>query len=165
MPGEDSKSLAEQVARQVEDAISSAQGRAEEIVATARREAEQIRSAAEAEAEERIRRAQEAVDRLVAQAGQLRDAVAGEPAPPPAPEPKAADRAPEPAGETRSTEDLIEQMKGGGAKPDEGGARLVAMKMALDGKPRDEVERHLQSNFELDGTDALLDDVYARVGK
>jgi hypothetical protein len=41
----------------------------------------------------------------------------------------------------------------------------VAMKMALDGSPREDVERHLAESYELPGADRLLDDVYARVGK
>ncbi len=172
MSREEAKSLAAQAARQVEEAIDAAEARAKEIVVAAEREAERIRAAAEAAAEERIRRAQDAVERLVAEAGQLRDAVAGserpdgeppppEPATPPPPEPAT----PPPVAERRSTEDLIEQLKAPPAEPDEAGARLVAMKMALDGKPRAEVEQHLAANFQLDSADALLDDVYSRVAK
>jgi hypothetical protein len=36
--------------------------------------------------------------------------------------------------------------------------------MALNGTPRDETARYLSQNFELDDQDALLDEVYARVG-
>jgi hypothetical protein len=44
------------------------------------------------------------------------------------------------------------------------GARVIALNMALRGTPRDETARYLAENFELDDPDALLDDVYARVG-
>ena len=44
------------------------------------------------------------------------------------------------------------------------GARLIALNMALNGTPRDETARYLEQNFELDDQDALLDEVYARVG-
>ena len=44
------------------------------------------------------------------------------------------------------------------------GARLVALNMALSGTPREETARYLRENFELDGADALLDEVYARAG-
>ena len=44
------------------------------------------------------------------------------------------------------------------------GARLIALNMALNGTPRDETARYLSANFELDDQDALLDEVYARVG-
>jgi hypothetical protein len=42
------------------------------------------------------------------------------------------------------------------------GARLLALKMALDGRPRAETAGYLRENFELDDPEALLDEVYAR---
>jgi hypothetical protein len=42
------------------------------------------------------------------------------------------------------------------------GARLLALKMALDGRSREETAAYLHENFELAGIDALLDEVYAR---
>jgi len=42
------------------------------------------------------------------------------------------------------------------------GARLLALKMALDGRPRDETAVYLGENFELADPEALLDEVYAR---
>jgi DivIVA domain-containing protein len=55
---------------------------------------------------------------------------------------------------------------GGGGRSIRGaeGARLIALNMALNGTPRDETARYLEQNFELDDQDALLDEVYARVG-
>jgi DivIVA domain-containing protein len=50
----------------------------------------------------------------------------------------------------------------GGAGPE--GARLVALNMALNGTPREEAARYLAENFQLDDQDAILDDVYSRVG-
>jgi DivIVA domain-containing protein len=44
------------------------------------------------------------------------------------------------------------------------GARLIALNMAMNGTPRDETARYLSQNFDLDDQDALLDEVYARVG-
>ena len=44
------------------------------------------------------------------------------------------------------------------------GARLIALNMALNGTPREETARYLEQNFDLDDQDALLDEVYARVG-
>ena len=44
------------------------------------------------------------------------------------------------------------------------GARLVALNMALSGKPREETARYLRENFDFEGADALLDEVYAKVG-
>jgi hypothetical protein len=43
------------------------------------------------------------------------------------------------------------------------GARLVALNMALNGTPRDETDRYLSENFELDDRQLLLDEVYSSV--
>ena len=42
------------------------------------------------------------------------------------------------------------------------GARLLALKMALDGRPRDETAAYLRENFELTEPELLLDEVYSR---
>ena len=42
------------------------------------------------------------------------------------------------------------------------GARLLALKMALDGRPREETAAYLRENFELADPGALLDEVYAQ---
>ena len=44
------------------------------------------------------------------------------------------------------------------------GARVIALNMALSGSSREETAAYLAENFELDDPEALLDDVYARVG-
>jgi hypothetical protein len=44
------------------------------------------------------------------------------------------------------------------------GARLLALKMALDGRPREETAAYLRENFALDDPEALLDEVYAQAG-
>jgi hypothetical protein len=44
-------------------------------------------------------------------------------------------------------------------------ARLVALKMALDGSTREEVAGHLADEYGLRDSDALLDEVFARAGK
>ena len=36
--------------------------------------------------------------------------------------------------------------------------------MALNGTPREETARYLEENFDLEDQDAILDEVYARVG-
>ena len=43
------------------------------------------------------------------------------------------------------------------------GARLIALNMALNGTPREETDRYLAENFELDDRAALLDEVYSSV--
>jgi len=44
------------------------------------------------------------------------------------------------------------------------GARLIALNMALNGQSREETDRYLAENFDLDDREALLDEVYASVG-
>jgi DivIVA domain-containing protein len=80
----------------------------------------------------------------------------------PAPEPEPAP-APEPAVEEPVAEEPA-------AAPterstDEEGARLAALDLALGGTPREEAERYLAEHFDLADPAALLDDVYARVGR
>jgi DivIVA domain-containing protein len=43
------------------------------------------------------------------------------------------------------------------------GARLIALNMALNGTPRDEVDRYLAENFELSDRAALIEEVYSSV--
>jgi DivIVA domain-containing protein len=50
------------------------------------------------------------------------------------------------------------------AVPDEAGARLVALELALSGTARAEAERYLAEHFDVGDRAAQLDDVYAAVG-
>jgi DivIVA domain-containing protein len=68
----------------------------------------------------------------------------GEPAPEPVPEEDFAAAAP---------------------APDDAGARLIALNMALSGSSREETARYLAENFTLADPEALLDDVFARAGR
>jgi hypothetical protein len=58
----------------------------------------------------------------------------------------------------------VEEPAAAGLPDDSEGARLIALNMALNGTPRDETDRYLAENFQLDDRAALLDEVYARVG-
>jgi hypothetical protein len=97
------------------------------------------------------------------------------------PEPQPAPAEPAPTGKV-STEELIEQLKAGGqpakreAEPrpqprdegssdDAGAARLVAMKLALDGASRDQAREQLAADYEVADLDSLLDEVYSKVGR
>jgi DivIVA domain-containing protein len=51
--------------------------------------------------------------------------------------------------------------RGGGVE----GARLIALNMARNGTPRDTTRRFLNENFDLDDPEAILEEVYARVGR
>jgi vacuolar-type H+-ATPase subunit H len=109
-----------------------------------------------------------------------------EPEPPPSPEPTPPTvpepQPPEPQGERGpSTEELMAQLKGDApgrykGAPRDGGesaedeadasaARLVAMKMALDGSSREDIDRHLAEGYDLTDRDKLLDEVFEAVGK
>jgi DivIVA domain-containing protein len=111
-----------------------------------------------------------AAERAAAGAG---NGAAQEPAAPPPPtaeepaqpEEAPAQEAPAPAAEQPAAEQPppTPAAEGiGGAGPE--GARLVALNMALNGTPREEAARYLADNFELEDQEAILDDVYSRVG-
>jgi hypothetical protein len=82
-----------------------------------------------------------------------------EPRPEPRPVPPTEPADPEPTAEEPAPA-AAEEPSGDGHE----GARVIALNMALSGSPRDETARYLSENFELDDPDALLDEVYARVG-
>ena len=49
-------------------------------------------------------------------------------------------------------------------EPEDAGARLIALNMALSGSSRDDTRVFLEEHFSLPDVEALLDDVYARAG-
>lgn len=53
---------------------------------------------------------------------------------------------------------------GAAPTPDEAGARLVALNMALAGTPREETARYLADHYAIADADGLLEDVYRRTG-
>jgi hypothetical protein len=86
-----------------------------------------------------------------------------EPEPEPAeaePEPAEAEPAPDPAEQAPAASPATGPPTGDGHE----GARVIALNMALNGSPREETARYLGENFELENPEALLDEVYARVG-
>lgn len=82
-----------------------------------------------------------------------------EPEPPLEPEPEPPD-IPEPSPEPPAPEEPV--AADGDDVEDKSAARLVAMKMALDGASREEIDRHLAENYSLVHREQLLDDVLAR---
>jgi DivIVA domain-containing protein len=81
-------------------------------------------------------------------------------------EPTVEEKAPEPVKE-RKPEPVKEKeptVAEPSADTDSEGARLIALNMALNGTSREETDRYLAENFDLPDRNALLDDVYARVG-
>jgi hypothetical protein len=83
--------------------------------------------------------------------------VVPEPEPPREPEP-APDPVPDPIPQPQQPDELPPAASGS-----EAGARLVAMKMALEGSSREDVERHLAASYKGVDTTSLLDDVFARL--
>ena len=114
-----------------------------------------------------------AVGEGVAEARTAAAAEAAEAAAAPAPEP-ASERPPQPPTEPRPEPRPVPPEEPPPAPPEPAageptgdgheGARVIALNMALNGSPRDETARYLDENFELENPDALLDEVYARVG-
>jgi len=86
-----------------------------------------------------------------AAAAEPEDFAAAEPAPEQEPEPEPE---PEPELAAKPTGDT-----------DEAGARIIALNMALGGSSREETAAYLAENFSLADPGALLDDVYAKVGR
>jgi hypothetical protein len=179
MPEREQRSAAAAAAERVRAIVEAAEQTASALEADAREEAERIRAEAErdaAAAREAVERLGERADalerRLDELAGGVRDAVAelrreldglrrAEPAEAPAPvvdeetiaEAEAvAAREPDISGDEEQP-----------AAPE--GARVLALKMALDGAPREDTARYLRENFELSDPDALLDEVYAKAGR
>ena len=116
-----------------------------------------------AKIEQQAVRARQALDALLAEVADLRaSGEAPEPtAPPESPEPSAAPPAqasPEPpvdppAAPTPAHSTELQ------------GARLIALKMAMDGASREEVAKHLSDELGIGDSGSLLDEVFARAGK
>jgi hypothetical protein len=70
----------------------------------------------------------------------------------------------------RAVEELLAEVRAARPAPvvplDRGldSARLVAIEMAVAGRTRDEVGRHVRATYDLDDVEALLDDVFGPAG-
>jgi DivIVA domain-containing protein len=178
-------SVSEQAAGQVKSIIAAAERGAQEIRESARAEArEHVARATEAadRLRARIEELVQASGELLTGAERLRDELtalraeveevgeAAPAAPPPAAvehaaaaEPAAAaDPAapgPPPAGAAQPPPAAVAQPAA--ANGDAAAARIVALDMALSGKPREETDRYLAEHYDVPDRAALLDDVYA----
>jgi outer membrane biosynthesis protein TonB len=86
-----------------------------------------------------------------------------EPTPDPVPEPTPQ---PEPSETPEPVSSTPASTNGEAASAaDDSAARLVAMKLALDGTSRDDARAQLAAEYEVGDLDALLDDVYAKARK
>jgi DivIVA domain-containing protein len=166
--------MADAASQQVRAIVAAAEQSAAGIEQAARADAEATLARADEEARAEVTRVREMVSGLLARLqsvdgelaaleATLGELWASEPEPEleaePEPEPE-----PVPAAEAARTPMAAPGPdRPAAANGDLEGARLVALSMALDGTPRDEVERHLAENFDLDDTDSLLDEVFATV--
>jgi DivIVA domain-containing protein len=192
---DESASLADVAAQKVGSIVEAAEAKAKEIEADARREADELLSNARDQARDQLERAQRSVANLIGQADDLRERIGAmaqevggegsraetEPGPEPVPEPMppepevdptpvtvpepAPPVEPEPAPPTIPEPQPDAPVEPAANGADDQAARLVAMKMALDGSSRDDIAKHLDANYELGDTDKLLDAVFERAGK
>lgn len=142
--------------------VRDAEARAGSIRDQAEAEAKQIRERAEADARGQIEAAKRALDELggtlVAAATEaIPKAETPEPEPEPAPEPEPElDPEPEPPAAPEAPASPPAANGGNAAE------RLVAMKLAVDGKDRAVIEAELNQKFGAADRAALLDDVLSR---
>jgi hypothetical protein len=168
-----------------EEMEAEARQQAEEIVSEAREEARRQVEAAQAAVAGLVSQADELRERIGALGRDLGGKAGAETEPETVPEPTVPQPEvdpspvvvpePEPPREPLPEPDHVPEREppqpqppGPAATPnngDEAGARLVAMKMALDGSSREEVERHLADAYGLKDAGELLDDVFARAGR
>lgn len=171
------RSAASAAAEKVQAIVAAAEQSAVALEAAAREEAERIRSEADRDsirardaAGRLSERADELERRLDELVGGVREAVEGlradladlrqEPA---APEPDELDDELIAEVETMAATEPDVKAPEGGEQPE--GARVIALKMALDGSSREDTARYLSENFELTDPGGLLDEVYAKAGR
>lgn len=179
---------AESRAREI---VSEAEERAQRLVADAEADAKRIRERAEEEAQQRLTQVREALvglegaisggdpkepkDEVNPQPATVPEPtppVEPEPMPPAEPEPMPPDEPEpmppepeiEPPAPAQPDREAPEATNGysGERSHDSTAARIVAMKMALDGSTREEIAAHLDEHYDIEASAALLDDVMAR---
>jgi cell division septum initiation protein DivIVA len=153
--------LAKQAADRVREVVGEAERRAEQIVRDAEDEAGRIKSRAESEAQELVERARRALSELASETPE--PPVPGPDPTPPGPDPAPPTPTPEPG--PPGPPDPGPQMASGNSGGNDSAARLVALKLAMDGKGRDEIVAELNGKFGDADRAELLDDVLARAGK
>src|SRR4051794_5621536 len=187
---DEAQKQAEEGMREAEAQAERVRAEAERLKA----DAERIRKDAEADARRRLDEVQTALKdlqgRLSGNPGSEVDpgpVTVPEPEPPRTPEPlpeptpePTPERVPEPMPEpvpeptpppeTPQTPEPVSSKvadSNGGAQSGDGdsAARLVAMKLALDGTSRDDARKQLAADYDVADLDGLLDDVYSKTGK
>jgi vacuolar-type H+-ATPase subunit H len=185
--GNDAEQLAAKAADAVRRLVTEAASRAEEIVREAgveagrireqaETEAAQIRERAESDARAQIEAARRALDELGGSlAAAVSEATPGapspEPQPPesePAPEPEPAPPAESPGAPEAPVSPPApepEQTAPTGGNGDEAALRLVAMKLAVEGKDPAAIEAELVEKFGPGDRSDLLKDVLSRISR
>ena len=179
LPGMDGEQIVRDVAEKVRTLITDAEERAATIVREAEADAKRIREQAEAESRERLADIRRAFEELQGKLGaevepgpvtvpEPEPPAVPEPEPPPTPEPSPPDPAPEPEPplipEPTPPPDEgtpPSAANGAGKSDDAGGARLVAMNMALEGASREQIVARLDQDYALDDPGAVADQVIA----
>lgn len=175
----DGEQIVRDLADRARSLINEAEERAGEIVRNAENEARTIRENAERKAKERADAVREALAKLEADlpspAAEVQPPPPAppEPSPPPAPDPSPAPvpepeppREPEPLPPEPEVEPPAAAPKGNGERSgDATAARIVAAKMALDGASRDQIVAAIDTDFELDERDSMIDAVLAKTGR
>jgi hypothetical protein len=176
--GQHSDELAAKAAEAVRRVVAEAEDRAAEILRDAEAKAASIREQAEAEASQirergeadaraQIEAAKRALDELggtlVAAASEaIPAAETPEPTPEPEPEPEPEPDTEQPAESPGAPEAPVSPPAGNG---DDAAERLVAMKLAVDGKDRTTIEAELSERFGASDRSALVDDVLSRTAR
>lgn len=174
--------------QQADEIVKEAEAQAKRVREEAERlrgEAERIRADAEADARRRLDEVQTALKdlqgRLTGKPSSEVDpgpVTVPEPSPEPVPEPMpeptpeptpepvpepTPDPVPEPTPPVETPAAKANGSTGGGDA--DSAARLVAMKLALDGTSREDAREQLAAEYEVSDLDGLLDDVYSKAGK
>ncbi len=176
---------------QADEIVKEAEAQAKRVRAEAERlrgEAERIRADAEADARRRLDEVQTALKDLQGRlSGKPSSEVnpgpvtvpeptpepVPEPTPDPVPEPTpepvpepTPDPVPEPTPPVETPASETAEANGDAVSGEaDAAARLVAMKLALDGTSRDDAREQLAAEYEVADLDGLLDDVYSKAGK
>jgi DivIVA domain-containing protein len=151
---EDAGRQAQAHVARVEEAAEGMLGKLEELQAELSALLDGLRSGGE--------RLSQGLAALHAQVGEVDPMPSAEPAP--EPEDFAA-AAPEPEPKPEPAPGPEQALAPAGNGADEAGARIIALNMALGGSSREETAAYLAENFSLPDPGALLDDVYAKVGR
>ena len=178
----DGEQIVREVADKVRALVDDAEKRAAEIVREAEADAKRIREQAEVEGRQRLDEVRRAFAELQGKlSGEVEPGpvtvpepeppAVPEPEPPPTPEPSPPEPAPEPEPPlipepTPPPDEGTPPAAANGASrsPDESGARLVAMNMALEGASRDEIVAKLEADYVLADPGAVADQVLALAG-